>query len=113
MPFSSWYQFGKEEVASAPVCKGVYQLCDAKGEVVYIGSSEVSIRSRLVTHKGKTKFMKVKHFCFMRVGEDRLWTTAKHIERSLCAKFYKEYGRLPRLQERAPKNIGILDWLNK
>ena len=111
MPFSSWHPFTRIEIDKAPICKGVYELSDAKGEIVYIGSSEKSIQSRLATHKTKTKFMKVKMFHFMRVGEDRLWTTAKHIERSLCAKFYKKHGSLPRLQERAPKNINILDWL--
>ena len=112
MPFSKWYPFTKSETERAPICKGVYQICDAKKEIVYIGSSEESIRSRLITHKAKAKFIRAKMFCYMRVGEDRLWTTAKHIERSLCKKFYKEYGRLPRYQKRSPKNIDDLDWLN-
>ena len=112
MPFSSWRSFTKTEITKVPVYKGVYELCDAKGEIVYIGSSEKSIRSRLETHKSKTKFMKVKNFRFMRIGEDRLWITAKHIERNLCAKFYKVHNSLPHLQERAPKNISPLDWLN-
>ena len=111
MPFSKSYGFTKVEVGDAPNCKGVYQLYDAKDEIVYIGSSENSIRSRLKTHKSKTKFMKVKVFRWMRVGDDIYGTTAEHVERSLCAKFYKQYGRLPRLQERSPKHIDILDWL--
>ena len=111
MPFSRWQPFTKVETEKAPTCKGVYQICDAKGEIVYIGSSEKSIRSRLVSHKAKAKFIRAKMFRFMRVGEDRLWTTAKHIERSYCKAFYKKHGRLPRYQERAPKNISLLDWL--
>jgi len=111
MPFGAWHPFKKIEIKKAPACKGVYELCDAKGEIVYIGSSEHSIRSRLEIHKTKTKFMKAKNFRFMRVGDNRLWITAKHIERHLCTKFSKEYGRLPLFQERSPKHIDALDWL--
>ena len=111
MPFGKPYPFTKTEVENAPSFKGVYQLHDAKGEVVYIGSSEGSIRSRLVTHKGKTRFMRVKTFRYMRVGDNVWGTTAKHIERKLCEAFRKKHGDLPRLQERSPKHIGILDWL--
>ncbi len=111
MPFSNSHPFTKVEVANAPNRKGVYQLYYASGEVVYIGSSEGSIRSRLETHKSKTKFMRVKTFRCMRVGEDIWGTTAKHIERRLCKKFYKQHGRLPRLQERSPKHIDLADWL--
>ncbi len=112
MPFSNWHPFTKSETEKAPAYKGVYQICDANNEIVYIGSSETSIRSRLITHKTKTKFMRAKMFRHMRVGEDRLWTTAKHIERSLCKKFYKEHNKLPRYQERSPKNIDDVDWLD-
>ncbi len=110
MPFSNWHPFTKSETEKAPAYKGVYQICDANNEIVYIGSSETSIRSRLITHKAKTKFIRAKMFRYMRVSEDR-WATAEHIERSLCKKFYKEYGRLPRYQKRSPKNIDDLDWL--
>ena len=112
MPFSDWRPFTNSEIDKSPVCKGVYQICAIKREIVYIGSSEISIRSRLATHKAKALFIPAKYFRFMRVGEDRLWTTAKHVERSLCKAFYKKYGRLPRFQERSPKNIDDLDWLN-
>lgn len=112
MPFSKSRPFTKVEVENAPACKGVYQLYYASGEVVYIGSSESSIRSRLKEHKSKTKFMRVKAFRCMRVGDDIWGTTAMHVERSLCNKFYKQYGRLPRLQERSPKYIDMSDWLD-
>jgi len=112
MPFSKWYSFIISEIEKAPACKGVYQICDAKSEIVYIGSSEKSIRFRLITHKAKTKFIRAKMFRYMRVGENRLWTTAKHIERSLCKTFYKKHGRLPRCQKRSPKYIDVLDLLN-
>ena len=112
MAFGKWYPFTKSEVEKAPMCKGVYQICDIKGEIVYIGSSESSIRSRLIVHKAKAKFIRAKMFRFMRVSEDRLWTTAQHIERSYCKAFHKKYGKLPRYQERSPKNIDPLDWLD-
>ncbi|MFC1873290.1 hypothetical protein ACFLW3_00540 [Chloroflexota bacterium] len=87
-------------------------MCDIKGEIVYIGSSESSVRSRLISHKAKRKFIRAKGLLIMRVGEDGLWKTAKHVERTICARFYKQYGRLPRYQERAPKNIDPLGWLD-
>ena len=113
MGFSYLYPFTKAEVNNSPTDKGVYELFDAKGEVVYIGSSEKSIRSRLLIHKSKTKFMKVKAFRFMRVSDDRMWTTAKHIERSLCTNYYLQHGCLPRLQKRAPKHVDMIDWISK
>jgi len=112
MPFSRWHRFTIDEIEESPDCKGVYQLCDAKGEIVYIGSSESSIYSRLAEHKGKTKFMKVKNFQTMRVGDDIWGTTAKHVERRLCERFRREYERLPRLQGRSPRRIDLEDWLD-
>ena len=112
MPFSNWHPFTKSETENAPTYKGVYQICDAKNEIVYIGSSEQSMRSRLIAHKAKTKFIRAKKFRYMRVSEDRLWITAKHIERNLCKTFYKKHGKLPRYQERSPKHINDMDWLD-
>ena len=112
MPFSNWHPFTKSETEKAPVCKGVYQLCNTKSEIVYIGSSETSIRSRLIDHKTKIQFIRAKMFRYMRVSEDRLWITAKHIERNLCKTFYKKHGKLPRCQKRSPKHIDGMDWLD-
>ena len=112
MPFSNWHPFTMSEINNAPDCKGVYQICVARNEIVYIGSSEKSIRSRLLTHKAKALFIPAKKFRYMRVGEDRLWTTAKHIERDYCNKYEKKHGEKPLFQQRSPKNIDDLDWLN-
>ena len=112
MPFTKWIPFTVSNVNKVPACRGVYRICAVKREIVYIGSSEKSIRSRLVTHKSKVQFIPAKYFQYMRVSPDRLWTTAKHVERDLCKKFYKKHGELPRFQERSPKNIDPLDWLD-
>ena len=112
MPFSNWHPFTMSGFKNAPECKGVYQIYCTKKDIAYIGSSEESIRSRLIDHKKEAKFIKAKWFRYRRVSEDRLWITAKHIERSLSNNYYKEHGRKPLLQERSPKNIDDLDWLD-
>jgi hypothetical protein len=89
-----------EKIKAMPDKAGVYELGDVKQEVVYIGSSSSSVRDRLLSHKEKTKFMRVKYFRFERAGyfEDPLEMEHRH-----CRLFKKAHkGKLPRLQERSP-----------
>jgi len=105
MPFSQPHPFIKTEIEKVPKHKGVYQLYYADGEIVYIGSSEDDIPSRLREHKSKTKFIRVKAFSYMRVSTSMWAPSAKHTERKLCKAFRKKYGRLPHLQQRSPLHI--------
>lgn len=100
MPIKAkWHPFKDNVVDLAPEKSGVYEL--GYGEtVVYIGSAETSIQSRLRSHKKMKKFMKVTQFRFRKtVSKDACSTEAK-----LCKDFMKTHkGSLPRLQGRAPK----------
>lgn len=40
------------EIDAAPDIRGVYALYDVRGNVTYYGSSLVSVRDRLLSHKG-------------------------------------------------------------
>jgi len=93
------YLFKDDLVSLAPKNSGVYKLL-YKGEVVYIGSSKTSLRSRLSSHRKRKSFMKVTHFLFREANE----TKAFNLEVRLCREFYKQHGKLPRLQKLAPKS---------
>jgi len=105
---NKWWPFTKLSIKSAPKRAGIYELGDAKGEVVYIGSSRTSIQSRLVLHKQKSRFMHVKHFRFQKTS----WNADPvELERKFCRLYKKAHkGKLPRLQERAPTESSIGFW---
>lgn len=51
MPFSSTkYLFVRDGIANADDKPGVYALYNQRGDCIYIGQSEVSVRSRLLRH---------------------------------------------------------------
>ena len=96
-----WHSFAREVIKVLPDKAGVYELGDAKGEVVYIGSSNTSVRGRLLKHKERTRFMHVKCFRFQRA--DPFFDEPRKLERKHCELFRKRHnGTLPRLQERSP-----------
>ena len=108
MPIKAkWRPFKDEVVELVPTKPGVYEL--GYGEiVVYIGSSDNSLQSRLRSHRKRKTFMKVTHFRFKELE----WSTdARDLEKKLCEEFrQKNKGELPRLQERAPtKKSSIFD----
>lgn len=97
---SKWFSWGEEQISLAPEKSGAYELA-YKDTIVYIGSAETSIKSRLCSHRKRKSFMKVTHFRFQLVE----WSTdARKLEAKLCEEFKKNNGgKLPRLQGRAPK----------
>lgn len=97
-----WRPFTKGSIkASASEEAGVYEIGDAKGEVVYIGKSETSIKSRLLKHKEKSRFRLAKQFRFMPVKYPK---DPEEIENKLCEAYKKKHkGNLPRYQDRSPK----------
>jgi hypothetical protein len=96
-----WRPFTDVAVDCVPEEAGVYELGSARtGGVVYIGSSETSVRSRLRSHRKMARFQRTTHFRFMRIE----WpNSAENKEAQLCDSFKKKHkGKLPRLQERGP-----------
>ena len=96
-----WYPFRADIIGLIPQEPGAYEL-GFNGIVVYIGSSDNSIRSRIHSHTKRKTFMKVTHFRY-KVLE---WASdARELETKLCEDFKKKNkGTLPRLQQRAPKH---------
>ena len=77
-----WRPFTKSDIkASSSEEAGVYEIGNAKGEVVYIGKSESSIKSRLLKHKEKSRFRLAKQFRFMPV---KYPNDPEEIENKLC-----------------------------
>jgi hypothetical protein len=103
MPLGTqWRPFTKDVVDLTPEVPGAYELGYAKSNtVVYIGSSEASIRSRLRSHRKRSRFMKVTHFRFRKTASDE----ARNLEVRLCKAFLKEHRKPPRLQDRMPREV--------
>ena len=74
MPIKAdWYSF--DNVKLAPDASGVYELgYRSNGAVVYIGSSESSIRARLVKHIERRDFVGVTHFRFRKTSHDAVYS---------------------------------------
>ena len=98
--------FNDDTAKMAPKEPGAYELL-YNDTVVYIGSSSVSIQSRIREHRKRKKLAKVTHFRYRVVEwEDE----AIDIEVKLCKAFKKTNGGKPRLQERTPVNRDLFDW---
>ncbi|MBA7585212.1 hypothetical protein ES708_27183 [subsurface metagenome] len=104
MPLTNvWRPFKDETIELTPKEPGAYEL-GYRDAVVYIGSSESSIQSRLRQHRKRKTFMKVTHFRFRRTSSHE----ARALEDKLCTEFVKKNGKPPRLQERMPKEPNSL-----
>ena len=101
------HPFDDESAKKAPAEAGAYELL-YKGTVVYIGSSETSIKQRICTHRKRKTFMHVTDF---RYKKTEYVYEARDLEASLCKTFKKQNnGNRPRLQQRTPINRSIFDW---
>ena len=103
MPLGTqWRPFKNDVVDSVPEVPGAYELGYASSNtVVYIGSSETSLRSRLRSHRKRSRFMKVTHFRFRKTASDE----ARNLEVKLCKAFLKAHRKPPRLQDRMPREV--------
>ncbi len=99
--------FDNDTAKIVPKEPGAYELL-YNGTIVYIGSTSVSIQSRIREHRKRKKLAKVTHFRY-RVVE---WEDdAIELEAKLCKAFKKTNGgRRPRLQDRTPVNRVLFDW---
>jgi hypothetical protein len=94
---SKWFSFSSGHADLAPDGAGVYELA-CKEHIVYIGSSETSIRAIIQKRIGQKTFGKVTHFRFCKTDPGE----AQVLENKLCLEFKKRYYRLPSLQKTAP-----------
>ena len=97
-----WRPFTENIIKVVPEKPGVYEIGGAREDVVYIGGSTSSLRSRLLSHKEKRKFMRTKYFRYRVLG----WPNDPVSEENKLCELYKKMhnGKLPRLQERSPRN---------
>lgn len=96
-----WSKFTQDKIDSAPEKPGVYELGDAKGEVVDIGKgdSQEGIKAALRRKKQvRPKTVKKFRFILTPPSQDPEVLEQKHGE-----KFERKYKRLPRLQKRLPR----------
>jgi len=96
-----WSDFTKTKINSVPEKPGVYELGDAKGEVVDIGSGDSAegIKARLLAKKEKRPST-VKKFRY-KVTPPRQDPLKE--EQKLGENFERKHGKLPRLQKRLPR----------
>ncbi len=102
MPIKAkWTPFKKVVIEALSLNEsGVYEIGKARGNVVlYIGKTDKAIRSRLLEHKEKTKFVPCTHFRKRRTSPD----DADKAERILMDNFRKLHnGNPPKLNKQKP-----------
>lgn len=93
------HPFTKKNVDASPERPGVYELSQ-NGTVIYYGSSESSIRSRLQRHQNGTEGACTKAATTYR----RVVTTAREarpLEKQLLDAFKRRNGKFPRCNEKS------------
>ena len=89
-------EFTDYNISLAPDQMGVYALYQ-DGELIYYGMATTSIRDRLRSHKRGTEgpcTMAATHF------NTEVTSRPKERERELLEEFQRQYGRMPRCNER-------------
>ena len=100
------HPFDDETAKKTPSEPGAYELL-IKDDVVYSGSSSVSVQSRIREHRKRKDFIPVTHFRYRKVE----WPDeAEELEAKLCQTFKRVNGSRPLLQHRTPTNRSIFDW---
>jgi hypothetical protein len=110
MPIKAkWMPFTKLVIEGLPMNEsGVYEVGKGIGNVVlYIGKSETSIRSRLLTHKEKTKFRGCTHFRFRRRDPDLV----RRAEEILLEDYRKKHDKYPPLNKNKAPGDPYEDYL--
>lgn len=101
MPIKAkWILFRKEIIEALSTTEtGVYEIGRARGNaVLYIGRSDKSIRSRLLSHKEKIAFAECTHFRKRKTQSE----DAAKAETKLLCDFKKKHGRYPKLNKNKP-----------
>lgn len=99
MPISgSFHSFTRDEIARAPEAPGVYQL-DTNTELIYYGSSTVSIRGRLASHYAGNEGPCTQQATFFKT---EVSYRAREREQQLLTEYVTLHGRLPRCNDVRP-----------
>lgn len=99
MPITGdFHRFSRYEVERAPDAPGVYQL-DTDAELVYYGSSTVSIRGRLASHYAGHEGRCTQQATFFKTEVNY---RARERERELLTEYVSSHGRLPRCNDVKP-----------
>ncbi len=99
MPIQGDYQsFTPERIEGAPAQPGVYQL-DTMPDIIYYGSSTISIRDRLRSHYAGNEGP-----CTQRAQFFKTEVNAAPLgrERELLQEYYNGHGRLPACNDVTP-----------
>ena len=100
---TKWIPFTLPEIrALKPSVSGVYEIGKAEGDTVrYIGKSASCIRSRILTHKGETRFRGCTHFRTSKTHPE----DARITEGRLLNAYKRKNGKLPPLNKnKSPKD---------
>jgi hypothetical protein len=100
-----WSPFTWARLQRVPDVAGIYELGDARGEIVYIGSGDSAsgVKGRLYYHKGHMP-QSVRYFRYLQAG---FFQSPIDMENHHCQLFVDRYGRLPRLQQRMPRGYSL------
>ena len=100
---TKWIPFKLPEIRALQLsASGVYEIGKAEGDAVrYIGKSASCIRSRILTHKGETKFRGCTHFRTSKTHPE----DARITEGKLLDAYERKNGKLPPLNKnKSPKD---------
>ncbi len=99
---SDLYDFSYDNINSAPITAGVYQLEDS-GTIIYIGralGNSTTIRSRLQDHKSGREGSCTQYATHYRREKTANGNDAARREVELLREYKARYGRLPRCNDR-------------
>jgi len=100
---NKWIPFKLKYIRALPLNQsGVYEIGKADGDIVlYIGKSASCIRSRVLTHKGETKFKGCTHFRTSKTHSD----DARIIEGKLLEAYKRKNSIYPPINKyRSPRD---------
>lgn len=100
---TKWIPFRMKDIKALPLDQsGVYEIGKAEGDIVrYIGKSASCIRSRILTHKGESKFRGCTHFRTSKTHPD----DARITEGRLLETYKRKNSKYPPLNKnRSPRD---------
>jgi len=98
MPIAKrWSKFTWDKLEDVPDVYGVYELGDAKGNIIYIGSGRLRDRLRYWKSINKVCIMQARMFRYEKICSER---RCRQRERALLKDYKRRYGRLPKCNKK-------------